>query len=237
MSTPPARELSPAPPAALALRFVAGFGLLALGPVVFWDTLQRAGVVAVSPTFAENQEGSMLAWLLTAACVLAFALWQRPAQAWRPLALGHVASRYAVFVVGWVALLVAYLTVVRIVPQPGLEYLAAGPAGRPGFWVVVAGVTIAAPVAEEIVFRGYLQGALQPAMGARWAVALTATVFGLVHTMPYALPVGLLGAFFGWLAVRHGSLLAPIAAHTLHNGVVVAVTVLWPDSLDWLYRR
>ena len=74
-------------------------------------------------------------------------------------------------------------------------------------------------------------------MGPRWAVALTTLVFGLAHGLPYALPVGLLGAFFGWLAVRHGSLLAPIAAHTLHNGVVVAVTVLWPESLDLLYQR
>ena len=90
---------------------------------------------------------------------------------------------------------------------------------------------------EEWVFRGYLQGALLRVMRPGWAVALTAAVFGLAHSLPYALPIGLLGAFFGWLSLRHRSLLAPIAAHSLHNAVTVAVTLCWPEYLDLLYRR
>ena len=55
--------------------------------------------------------------------------------------------------------------------------------------------------------------------------------------MAYALPITLLGALFGWLFAWRGSLLAPIAAHALHNGLTILVAVLWPESLDYLYRR
>ena len=134
------------------------------------------------------------------------------------------------------------LTAVRacggvVPPQDFLGYLARADVARPGFWLVVIGVTVAAPVAEEIAFRGYLQGAMLCLLP-RWpAIAVVAVVFGLVHTLPYALPISLLGGLFGWLATRHGSLLPAILAHALHNTLTVVVTVVWPETLDLLYPR
>lgn len=221
----------------LGMRFVAGFLLLALGPVLAFDALRALGVVADSPSVAEHMEGSMLAWLLTALLLFGFARLQPPVAPWRPWCARGVLATYVPFVAVWVLVLIGYLTVFALPPQPPLEYLAARQFERPGFWVVVAGIVVGAPVAEEVVFRGYLQGAMLGVMPRHFAIGLTAAVFGLVHSLPYALPVGLLGAFFGWLADRHQSLLPAVLAHAVHNGITVAVTVCWPETLDLLYHR
>jgi membrane protease YdiL (CAAX protease family) len=120
-------------------------------------------------------------------------------------------------------------------PQGFLVYLADGDVARPGFWLVVAGIAFAAPLAEEVVFRGFLQGALQRALPRPVAIVAAAMVFGVVHTLPYALPVGLLGILFGWLFARWGGLWLPVAAYALHNLLTVSVAVAWPGSLDYLY--
>lgn len=228
-------------PALLAMRCLVALGLLAVLPNVLWELfLQRGWVVAGDP--AGRLEGSMLVFLLACLAVGAFACWQRPAWPWRPACPARVVGCYAPFLLAWVLLLVGYLALARalgspVMPQPALEYLAVGEPARPGFWLVVAGTTLGAPLAEEIVFRGYLQGALQGFLRPWPAIAVTAVIFGSVHTLPYALPVACLGLFFGWLAQRCGSLWPAVLGHALHNGVTVAVTWFWPASLDWLYPR
>lgn len=235
----------------LGVRFLAGLAMLAVLPFVLLDTLARAGILDVAADGTTSRErdaawagieAGMLVFTLACACVVAFARWQRPGLSWRPVRSGFVVARYAPFVLLWTAVLLGYLALARgvgfaVPPQPALEYLATRPLDRPGFWVVVAGVTIGAPVAEEIVFRGYLQPALLCMFRPWVAVVLTAAAFGAVHTLPYALPVGLLGAFFGMLAARTGSLGPAIVCHALHNTLTVALTVLWPQSLNLLYPR
>lgn len=230
-----------APVALLALRFVVALGILAVGPTVLWDLLLQQGLIG-NTTPAQHLEGSMLAFALACAGVGAFALWQRPGLPWRPVRAVHVVGRYVPFVCVWVPILVGYLAMARwvgvVVPaQSALQYLAVGELADPGFWLVVAGTTLGAPLAEEIVFRGYLQAALGGVMRPAFAIGLTAAIFGWVHTLPYALPVALLGAFFGWLACRAGSLWPAVLGHALHNALTVAVTVAWPESLSLLYPR
>lgn len=229
-------------PALLGLRFLCGLGILAMGPTVFWDLLRQQGLIGNNPDARETLEASMAAWLLTCLAVVGFAAWQRPGWPWRPARAGRVAATYLPFLLAWVGVLVGYLALARgcgfvVPPQPALEYLAAGDCARPGFWLVVAGTTLGAPLAEEIVFRGYLQCALGGVLRPVWAIAVTASLFGTVHTLPYAFPVALLGACFGWLAMRSGSLWPAVLGHALHNSCTVAITVFWPASLTLLYPR
>jgi membrane protease YdiL (CAAX protease family) len=161
---------------------------------------------------------------------------------WRPLHAGAVVAAYLPFALVWFLLLIGYLRAMHglghpVVPQVQLQYVAAGAAATPGFWLVVAGTVVAAPVAEELVFRGYLLGALQLVLPGWAGLVATAAIFGYVHTLPCALPIALLGLFLGWLRQRHGSLWPSILAHGLHNAVVVLVTVLWPASLPWMYPQ
>lgn len=78
-----------------------------------------------------------------------------------------------------------------------------------------------APVCEELFFRGYLLGALAP-YGAVRAAGATALVFALAHGLSWSLPCY---AFFGLLlaalALRTGSLLAPLLAHMAYNAALV----------------
>lgn len=232
----------PATAPLLGLRFVFAFAMLAMLPSVVWDGLRSAGVDLLAAGDAERLEWSMLGFVVACAAVVGFALWQRPAGPWRPVRPLWVWSRYVPFLLLWAPLLVGYLWLAHrlgapVPPQVALGYLADSPLQRPGFWLVVFGTVVGAPLAEEVVFRGYLQGALQLTLP-RWAaIAIAAAVFGLCHTLPYALPVGLLGAFFGFLFSRSGSLWPSVIAHATHNLVTVVVTIAWPPSLDLLYPK
>lgn len=80
-------------------------------------------------------------------------------------------------------------------------------------------VTLFQTAAEELYFRGWLQGVLQRGWGRWGGIAAGAVVFAAVHFAsavndPLALPV-LIGAglWFGILADRSGGLALPIAAH------------------------
>jgi membrane protease YdiL (CAAX protease family) len=81
--------------------------------------------------------------------------------------------------------------------------------------------TVVAPVCEEIAFRGYLQTTLLARRTPAVAIAGSTLLFALIHLDPVRFPALLvLGAVFGWLAWRSGSLWPAIAAHAANNGVV-----------------
>ncbi len=230
--------MAPAP--VLGLRFVAALALLVLGTAWIPELAVAAGWPAGADSVTPYEQ-SMLAFLLAAAAVAAFAAFQPIGAPWRPARARAVVAAYVPFAVVWIGALLGYLAAARALgwpvdAQPGLDYLAAGDPARGGYWVVVVAVAAGAPVAEEIVFRGYLQGALQQLLPGWAAIAAAAAVFGLVHGMQYALPVGLLGCLFGWLRWRHGSLWPSVLAHALHNTLTSLITVLWPESLELLYH-
>jgi CAAX protease family protein len=94
--------------------------------------------------------------------------------------------------------------------------------GAPFTRVAVALVAaLVAPVCEEIAFRGYLQTALGTRLRPALAVAGSTLLFSVIHLDPVRLPSLLvLGAVFGWLAWRAGSVWPAIAAHAANNAIV-----------------
>jgi len=228
------------PPASvLALRFVAALAILAVGPYLLWDVGIRGGGPDAPFSLLEM---SMLVSFVACAAVGAFACWQPVGCPFRPMHARRVLAVYLPAAFGWVLFLIAYLAVARsceapVPVQAGLQYLANGNPARLGFWFVVLTVGVGAPLAEEIVFRGYLQGALQQVMPAWPAIGIAAAAFGAVHGVPYALPIGLLGCLFGWLRARNGSLLPSMLAHAVHNSLIVLITRIWPGSIDLLYPQ
>lgn len=163
-----------------------------------------------------------------------------PAVPWLPLRLPAVLRSCAVVLPAFAAVLVGYLWLARalgapVAPQPALREFAVHGMAAPDAWANAFLIVIAAPFVEEILFRGYLLTALHRTLPAAPAQIVCAAAFGLAHGLEYALPVGLLGWWFGWLRLRHGALLPAIAAHLLHNGTTLALTVAWPAHFDWLY--
>lgn len=92
------------------------------------------------------------------------------------------------------------------------------------FWGLLAGGIIQ-PVAEELLFRGAVLGALlswRPLQGKPWwAVLLSAVLFSVIHMNPGQMPTAfLIGLLLGWLTYRTGSLLPGIVMHVFNNSVV-----------------
>lgn len=102
------------------------------------------------------------------------------------------------------------------------------PLQQAGLVAVAAGL---APVCEEIAFRGYLQSALRLRLRDGAALAVGAVLFAAMHLNPVSLPgLLLLGALFGWLALRTGSVWPGVAAHAANNAVASLIAVAVPDA-------
>lgn len=87
-------------------------------------------------------------------------------------------------------------------------------------------VALAGPVIEEIFFRGFAYPAVRARFGPWAAMAGTAFVFSALHmSLAAFLPIFFLGMFLAYLYERTGSLVPSMAAHVLHNGIMVFLTL------------
>src|SRR5262249_38609530 len=86
-------------------------------------------------------------------------------------------------------------------------------------------ISVAAGFGEEVLFRGLIQGELSERLGLGPALAISGTVFGLLHaiTPGYVVLAGVMGAYLGWTWAASGSLVVPIVAHAVYDvlGLVV----------------
>jgi membrane protease YdiL (CAAX protease family) len=82
---------------------------------------------------------------------------------------------------------------------------------------------VAAPIVEELMFRGVLYPALKNSWGRIGGAAFSAAVFAIVHpTIPDGfLPIMLLGFAFALTYERRGSLLPNNVMHGIHNGLIL----------------
>ncbi len=113
--------------------------------------------------------------------------------------------------------------------QPIVEFLLQSPGWRERTAVIAIAV-IAAPVAEELIFRGCLYGVARTYLGRPAAIFGTAVLFALIHWHAPALPgLTLLGLGLVLVYERCGSLWAPIAMHSAFNALNIIAALLWPD--------
>ena len=91
--------------------------------------------------------------------------------------------------------------------------------GRGG-WAVLMTV-VAAPILEEIFFRGLVLGTLAQRWGARWAVLASAALFGLIHApiLPQMVNAFMMALVMGYIYVATRSLIPVIIIHAINNGL------------------
>lgn len=95
--------------------------------------------------------------------------------------------------------------------------------------LTVFAVVVAAPAAEEIFFRGFLQGRLRRGFGPCVAIVIASLAFASVHYnggILHPLGVLVLSLGCGYLRERTGSLWAPVLLHALNNSLVIASLVI-----------
>ena len=108
--------------------------------------------------------------------------------------------------------------------------------------LIIVAVAVAAPIIEEIIFRGMLLSILRRSFGTWVSIIVSAAVFASVHLIdPNAIAVvpGLfaLGIVLGWVALRRGDLSMAIALHSGIN-LLAAITLVWGDQLlEWSERQ
>ena len=230
-----------ATPAALWLpvQCAVGFALLWYLPAQFRWLLLETGLA--SPTTPVDHAAlGLTAFAAAAAAVVAFALLTPMPLPWRPLRALAVLKVYVPAAAVWLLLTVGYLWARAacghaVAMQPELAMVATLRPDDVRFWQFAVAIVLAAPLAEELLFRGYLLSTLQHWLAPRVANVVTALAFGAVHGLEYLLPIGALGLLFGWLRQRHGSMAPSILAHLVHNALTLLIALIAPQALDWMY--
>jgi membrane protease YdiL (CAAX protease family) len=101
----------------------------------------------------------------------------------------------------------------------------------PAFAVYGCSAIVAAPIFEELAFRGMLQRTMADRFGQARALVGQAAVFGAYHlfpglgweNVPYFLGLSCFGLVAGWLARRYKHLGAGVTAHVINNALGILV--------------
>jgi membrane protease YdiL (CAAX protease family) len=103
-------------------------------------------------------------------------------------------------------------------------------------WIIlIIGTVIIASIAEELLFRGFLQVTLENKGDVTRAVILTSLSWTLIHANPFwAVQIFVMGIIIGFLVWRTDSVIPGIIAHGLNNFLSLLFINLNLDTiLDW----
>lgn len=170
------------------------------------------------------------------------------ALSWREMGLTHIDRRaladltfgasLAVPVIGVTLIAAAILlSIFKVAPTSPLP-----PTGQlSGLLIQLVAAALIAPVAEELLFRGFAITAWRGAIGLNRAIVRATLLFALAHVIgihadSFGEAVGLIvvgmgirvpvAIVLGWLFVRRGSIWAPIGLHATFNAVLLILAHL-----------
>ncbi|MDO5461534.1 MAG: CPBP family intramembrane metalloprotease [Bacteroidales bacterium] len=95
-------------------------------------------------------------------------------------------------------------------------------------------ISVLAPVLEEVMFRGAIQGYMMRRFRRPWlAIVVAGLVFGIFHMNPVQVVyASLLGIIFGWIYYRTRSLLSVIVGHVLNNTIATITMLFFADTSE-----
>lgn len=101
--------------------------------------------------------------------------------------------------------------------------------GIGGLLLSVLTIGVAAPLGEEMLFRGFAFNTLKRRLGLPAGLLLSALLFTLPHTYALGLvPVFLMGLLLAWTYQHSGSLWVPIIIHAVNNTASVLAAYYFP---------
>jgi membrane protease YdiL (CAAX protease family) len=178
---------------------------------------------------------------------------RRAGASWSGLGLDPASIQDGTRLGGFFALAIVLIVAVAAVLSPVRELLAddrfLGVTGADVAVEALLRIPLATAAAEEIAFRGVLLGMLLVWTSPRRALVISSALFGLWHVLPgiealettdavgsdattqvlavggQVIITGIAGAFFGWLRLRSGHVIAPALAHWALNAA--AYTAGW----------
>ncbi len=89
-------------------------------------------------------------------------------------------------------------------------------------WISITTIGLVLPVAEEILFRGYLYDALRKRWSDATTIIVTAFAFGAIHFQLAQFPLLFgMGLVLGWARMKTGALRLPVLLHAANNTLVM----------------
>jgi membrane protease YdiL (CAAX protease family) len=102
-------------------------------------------------------------------------------------------------------------------------------------WQVILLLAVVPAVAEELFFRGFLLSGLSQGMRKWPAIVLAGLIFGIFHFIMDRVPVTtLLGICLAYLCWQTRSIWPGILFHMLHNGLLMTLNAVSPETIQWL---
>lgn len=227
------RNLSAKPQAAAGKSFPGLQALLhAAAPALLYTALSNA-VYSLLRTAQPGMSGILLQGISLAVC-LAYFGW-RAVQEGVFYAAGHTKSMYrypaafcytaSVVLFGIACNYLIYFTGLKTVSQR-YQHVSEVFYGN-GLWMEIFVLCVLGPLAEELVYRGFVFRRLRAGTGDRMAVLLSALLFGFLHLNlvqgVYAFVLGLLLAF---IVCKTGGIATAAASHMASN----LTSVLWTET-------
>jgi len=113
-------------------------------------------------------------------------------------------------------------------PSPNTDLGVTWDSGLFAIGITFFSIAILAPIAEELMFRGYLLKSIKKLHGDVVAVVASSILFGLAHFPdPYTIGIATIGGMlYGYVKIRTGSLWPSIISHLIWNTIALAVTYL-----------
>ena len=131
---------------------------------------------------------------------------------------------------------IALLLLLNLLPASMLEsYAAQSSALTTGpFLPRLIAYALAAPLLEEMLFRGLIYNALRKGMGRAWAIGICSVIFGLMHGHPvWMVYAAVLGVLLCLLRDACSSLWAPIIFHICINLMGTFILPYCPWAYNW----
>ena len=109
-----------------------------------------------------------------------------------------------------------------------LLYLALQAQDKVALAILFVTAAIAAPVFEEIMFRGFLLPSLTRYLSVSTSIVISGLIFAIAHlSLSEVLPLTVLGIILGTVYTRSRNLLAPMLLHSLWNsGTLLSLFIL-----------
>ena len=172
----------------------------------------------------DTVRGGILAMIATFAVVIPAAIWvmrQRGVQKRSMFSFSFKKADPLMIVWGFLLLLVMNVVIeplVSMFPTAGLEIV--NNTIIAGGGLALLSTVLLIPIAEEMLFRGVIQGGVSAEYGPVRAILIAAAIFGIVHIVPQQVVAAFLaGIVLGYIYYRTGSLVPVIVIHALNNAV------------------
>ncbi|MEN0007092.1 MAG: type II CAAX endopeptidase family protein [Bacteroidota bacterium] len=196
-------------------------------------TLVFGIVQAELSAYVSTEAAFLIMYLLTFGATLLVGLrLKRRAEGWFQFSVAGIPLvAYPILYLVTINIMNICIPLTELVPMPEeVRRILEDLIGSGNVYMFLAAV-IAAPIFEELIFRGVILNGLLRNYNHWYAIALSSFLFGIAHLNPWQFIVAfLLGLFLGWVYYRTQSLIACILIHFFTNGTSFTVSMIWEDE-------